>query len=217
MGTRHWPLFDLRIRTPRLELCLPTDDDLDSLIDAYQDGVHDPATMPFLVPWTDTPSPRREREALQWWWSQRANWKPEAWNLTLCCVADHQIVGVQDINAEQFAERRVVSTGSWLGLRHQGQGLGKEMRAAVLHFAFLGLGATRAETGAFDDNLPSLGVTRALGYQPNGNTVKVRRGEPATCLEFFLDREGFERIRRDDITIENLEASLPMFGLGDGP
>jgi RimJ/RimL family protein N-acetyltransferase len=214
MSDPHWPLFDVRIRTPRLELRLPRDDDLYALIDAFQSGVHDPATMPFLVPWTDTPSPRREREALQWWWSQRAGWKPEAWNLTLCCVVDDQIIGVQDIDAVDFAARRVVTTGSWLALPHQGKGIGKEMRTAVLHLAFLGLGATRAETGAFDDNQPSLAVTRALGYQPNGDMVKMRRGVPHTCLEFVMDRAGFERIRRDDITIEHLEPALPMFGLG---
>jgi hypothetical protein len=30
-----------------------------------------------------------------------------------------------------------------------------------------------------------------------------------------MDREGFERIRRDDIRIENLEPCLSMFGLAD--
>ena len=55
---------------------------------------------------------------------------------------------------------RSVATGSWLGLRHQGHGIGKEMRAAVLHFAFAGLGAIEALSGAWDDNKPSLGVER---------------------------------------------------------
>ena len=61
-----------------------------------------------------------------------------------------------------------MDTGSWLGRRFQGRGLGKEMRAAVLGFAFDGLGAEVAETSAFLDNLPSNGVSRALGYEENG-------------------------------------------------
>ncbi|HYJ67193.1 MAG TPA: hypothetical protein VEX15_05965 [Nocardioidaceae bacterium] len=45
--SRHWPLFDLRIRTPRLDLRLPTEALLDDLIDTALDGVHEPSEMPF--------------------------------------------------------------------------------------------------------------------------------------------------------------------------
>ena len=37
--TRHWPLFDLRIRSERLELRLPTDDELgelETLLEVYK-------------------------------------------------------------------------------------------------------------------------------------------------------------------------------------
>jgi len=208
-----WPLFDLRVRTPRIELRLPRDEDLYALIDAFRQGVHDPATMPFINPWTDNPSPRREREALQWWWRNRAEWRPDRWMLTLAAVVAGEVVGMQDITAERYASRRVVSTGSWLVQSVQGQGLGKEMRVAVLHLAFEGLGAVRAETGAFEDNAASLGVTRSLGYEPNGSIVAMCRDQPATCLQFAMDRSGFDRIRRDDVVIENLEPCLDMFGL----
>ena len=66
------------------------------------------------------------------------------------------MIGQQDIDADGFAVRRVVSTGSWLGRDHQGRGAGKEMRAAVLHLAFAELGAERAETAAFADNPASI-------------------------------------------------------------
>ena len=51
---------------------------------------------------------------------------------------------------------------------HHGQGIGTHMRAASLHFAFAGLGATDAISGAFDDNISSLRVSEKLGYQPDG-------------------------------------------------
>ena len=51
-----WPLFDLRIRTPRLELRLPSDDDLLALMALARSGVHDPGETPFLVPWDELPS-----------------------------------------------------------------------------------------------------------------------------------------------------------------
>ena len=42
------------------------------------------------------------------------------------------------------------------------------MRGAVLALAFDGLGAESATTEAFVDNPASAGVSRALGYRPNG-------------------------------------------------
>ena len=73
---------------------------------------------------------------------------------------------------------REVSTGSWLGQRYQGQGLGTEMRAAVLHLAFTGLGAEFATSNTFTDNAASLGVSRKLGYLPDGIQRQVIRGRP---------------------------------------
>src|SRR5688500_16798621 len=73
----YWPLNDLRVRTPHLELRVPTPDDLYVLVDLIRHGIHDPQTMPFSNPWTDMPSPQLERGALQWYWRQRAEWKVE--------------------------------------------------------------------------------------------------------------------------------------------
>jgi RimJ/RimL family protein N-acetyltransferase len=94
-------------------------------------------------------------------------------------VSEHgDLVGVQDVFAQHLTTTRTVTTGSWLVQRAQGQGIGKEMRAAVLHFAFAGLSAVEAYTDAFEDNPASLGVTRALGYEPNGTHLYNREGKP---------------------------------------
>jgi RimJ/RimL family protein N-acetyltransferase len=53
--SRHWPLFDLRITTPRLQLRLPTEELCDQLVDTILEGVHDPDRMPFSIPWTRAP------------------------------------------------------------------------------------------------------------------------------------------------------------------
>ena len=141
MPDAQWPLIDLRVRTPRLEIRLPTDADLYRLNELVDLGVHEPSAMPFTIPWTDTPPPRRHRESLKFWWSARANWSPESWDFTGAVFVDGAPVGVQGLMAKNFARLRTVETGSWLGRQHQGQGLGKEMRAAILHLAFEGLGA----------------------------------------------------------------------------
>ena len=128
-----------------------------ALVDA---GIHDPGTMPFFIPWTDAEPRRRARDAAQWMWRHRANWSPDDWTLTCGVFVDGTPVGMQDLGAEHFRAVRSVETGSWLGRAHQGQGLGREMREAILHLAFAGLGAEEALSGAFEDNVASLATSR---------------------------------------------------------
>ncbi len=216
MAHPYWPLFDLRVRTPRIELRPPTDDDLLAIVDLVRRGVHDPADMPFSNPWTDQPSPDLERGALQWAWGQRAGWKPDDWGLGMAVwllEPEPHIVGVQDLFAKNFALTRTAESGSWLGLAHQGQGIGKEMRAAILHLAFAGLGAEWALTYAWDDNPASIGVTTRLGYEPNGVEIDLRRGQPTSMRAFRMGRAQWEERRRRDIRIEGLEHCLDLFGL----
>ena len=212
MGHPYWPFFDLRVRTPRLEL-RPPDEALDvEMARLAGEGIHDADFMPFTEPWTDVPSPQLERNAVQHYWRTRAEWTPDRWALRLAVVVDGAVVGTQDLNAERFAVLRTVSTGSWLGRRHQGRGIGKEMRAAVLQLAFEGLGAVMAYSGAYDDNQASLGVSRSLGYEENGDLIAVRRGASARIINLKLPRERWQR--REDIVIEHLEPCLELFGVG---
>ncbi len=71
------------------------------------------------------------------------------------------------------------ATGSWLGRRYQGRGIGTQMRAAVLHLAFGGLGAQQAVSAAFEDNPASLRVSRKLGCRDDGIEWHLVRGRPA--------------------------------------
>jgi RimJ/RimL family protein N-acetyltransferase len=210
MAPEHWPLFGLRITTPRVELRYPSDDDLFALAAILHEGVHDPATMPFMQPWTRVEPPELERGALRHWWSLRAGTTPADWHIGFGVFVGSRPVGVQGIGAKEFAAARSVTTGSWLVQRAQGRGIGKEMRAAVLHFAFAGLGAAEAQTAAFEDNPASLGVTRALGYEPNGSSVVAREGVGVRQLAFVMTREVWESTRRDDITVTGLELCLPF-------
>ncbi len=213
--TTYWPIFGLTLTTPRLVLRPPTDDDFPGLLAAIDAGIHDPSVMPFLLAWTDKPREERERDSVQWWWRQRAEWKPDDWSLPLGVFLDGRAVGMQDMAARQYAVLRVVDTGSWLTQDVQGQGLGKEMRAAALHLAFECLGAEVAESGAFTDNASSLGVSRALGYVDNGTHRHAPRGTAVTTQYLKLTREAWLE-RRDSmppVEVSGLEPCLPMFGL----
>lgn len=188
-----WPLRGLVLRTPRLELRPDDDAGLYELAEVAHGGVHDPATMPFLTPWTDADPRYLGRGTLQHYWSSRARLAPEAWALHFLVRHGGRVLGVQTLIGEHFGVLRTVGSGSWLGRAHQGRGFGTEMRAAVLQFAFDHLGAVRANSGAFTDNPASLRVSERLGYRPNGTRTHLRRGEPATEILLRLDPTHFLR------------------------
>ena len=213
MATKHWPLFDLRLTTERLILRPITDDDFDALVEAIDAGVHDAGQSPFLFQWADVEPVQRARNAVQFWWGCRASWTPAGWALGFGVWLDGRFVGVQEIEAKQFRVLREVSTGSWLTQSVQGQGIGKEMRAAILSFAFGSLGADVARTAAFAENASSQGVTRHIGYRENGRDRHVNRGEAAELIRFTISRAEFEARAFPTVTVENLEPCLPMFGL----
>jgi RimJ/RimL family protein N-acetyltransferase len=193
MENVYWPLFDLRIRTSRLEIRLPNDEHLVELARLAAKGVHDPATMPFLFPWTDEPSPLLEQGMLKWGWRHRAEWTPNNWNFNGAVFVGSEVVGVQSLMATDFATLRAVKSGSWLGLEHQGHGLGREMRTAILSFAFEQLDAREAHSGGFVDNESSLRVSGALGYEEIGRRTTLRRGVPAELLELKLDKANWNQ------------------------
>ena len=210
-----WPLFGLAVRTPRLELRYPTDEDLLTLAELATDIEQRGGIQPFSVPWHRGPADEVRRRLLQYHWARRGDWSPEAWRLELVTVVDGAVVGTQGVHpVGRLAVSRTVATGSWLGRAHQGQGIGTEMREAVLHLAFAGFGVLRAETGAIEGNEPSLGVTRKLGYLPNGDGVGIDGEERRRELRFALERADWEARRRDDIEVVGLEPCLPLLGLG---
>jgi len=88
---------------------------------------------------------------------------------------------------------------AWLGPDARGRGLGKEMRQAVLHLAFEGLGAREARSAAFVDNHASNRVSEAVGYTPNGVCWETRRGDAAELRRRRLTHERWSQRRRDDI------------------
>lgn len=189
-----WPLFGLRLATPRLELRLVRDEDLPGIVDAVLAGIHDPARMPFSVPWTDAPRHTLVRETLRHTWRMRANIRPESWDLGFVVCRNSVPIGMQDLNARDFSVTRTVGTGSWLSQPHQGQGYGKEMRSAVLAFAFDHLGAEVAESDAAVWNESSLGVSRSLGYVANGvRRVVARPGEVMEQQQVRLEAKRFLR------------------------
>jgi RimJ/RimL family protein N-acetyltransferase len=209
------------IRTPRLELRAAREADIIGLLELADRGVHDPETMPFLVPWTDTPTRQRHFDSMRYYLSQWANWSLDSWSMNFATYADGELVGTQGISADAFGQRRCITSGSWIGIDHQGEGYGKEQRVAALTFAFDGLGALVAETEAFWDNGPSNSVTRWLRYEPNGEGIALRRAGADRVLRYRLTRSRWEQRRRRgdlaEVEIEGLDAAIGFFRGSDVP
>jgi RimJ/RimL family protein N-acetyltransferase len=209
----HFPLVGLRLKTPRLELRLPSPEELAALGELAAEGVHDPDVMPFLIPWTDRPPAEVARSVILHHWSQLGAWTPQEWSLNLAVFHAGVPIGFQGVEAHDLAITREVATGSWLGRRHHGQGFGTEMRAAVLHLAFAGLDVEEATSVAFMDNHASRAVSRKLGYASDGTERRVVRGALAFDDRQRLTRAAWERHRTVPVTIEGLEPCLPLLGL----
>jgi RimJ/RimL family protein N-acetyltransferase len=199
-----WPPFGLTLTTPRLTLRPVLDEDIPVAVHAALSGIHEPGRSPFSTPWAETPAQELGPNMAQWYWRCRANMSPQEWTLLLGIWHEGDFLGCQDVAAKDFATVRTVSTGSWLRRDIQGQGFGREMRAAVALYAFDWLGADAAESEAATWNQQSLGVSRSLGYQLNGITraswggkaqeVQIVRLTPATFNrpDWQLHVEGHE-------------------------
>jgi len=210
-----WPLFDLRVRTPRLELRYVDDEMAAELAVLAAHGIHDPEFMPFAMPWSTEPSPALERNTMQFYWRCRAELSPTDWNINLATIMDRKVVGTTALIAKDFPILRQFETGSWLGRAFQGHGIGKEMRIATLQLGFLGLAGDTATTSAWEDNAPSLGVTNSLGYSRASTRRSVRQARASTMHHFEMSRADFTaRVQRTDIELGGVEACLPFLGLG---
>ena len=125
---------------------------------------------------------------------------------------DGRPIGAQSLNATDFAIHRTVDTGSWLGRDFQGRGLGKEMRAAILGFAFDGLHARVATSGAFLDNAASNAVSRSLGYAEDGRASLAPQGIAREIQRFRMSEDAWRSRPRPSVTIEGLDACRDQFG-----
>lgn len=210
--TEYWPVFGLRLATPRLTLAPLRDDDLVETIDVILGGIHSADRMPFAMPWTDAPREELISNTLRYYWTSRGASTPESWQLPFVVRRAGAVVGLQDLSSNNFAVTRTVETGSWLGAAHQGDGIGTEMRSAVLQFAFDHLKAQRADSAAFLDKPASLRVSAKLGYLTDGTVVVQRRpGERAIDQRLTLDNEHFVRPGWD-VQVRGLPACQAFFG-----
>jgi RimJ/RimL family protein N-acetyltransferase len=215
MTYRYWPLFDLVLVSPDLTLRPMAEADLAEIADLLPDDwEQDPAAQTY-----DVGDPRTNRGivAHQHYWACYGTWRPQDWRLNFTVRAADRIVGVQELKGRDFPVLRTVDSSSFLVPAARGRGYGQQMRRAVLALAFGPLRARAAVTSAWQDNHASLGVSRALGYQPNGESLHPR-GDRADVLVHLrlLRADWLASGAPDQVQITGFEPCRPLFGLPAG-
>jgi RimJ/RimL family protein N-acetyltransferase len=211
MTMTDWPLFGLRLQCRGVTLRPVREDDLPQLA-ALQpnDYEHDPRAE--LWPELDWRQNRR-RLACQGYWRSLGTWSPSSWSLDFAVESDGVLVGRQSLEAENFPVLRTVDSGSWLARPARGHGTGVAMRMAVLGLAFGPLGAVAAVSSARSDNAASLGVSRRVGYQPNGVSLTDSGTGPAELAHVRLLAANWRASgHQDEVTVAGFEPCRPWFG-----
>ena len=187
------PPFGLVLRAGALTLRPLADADLPEYAALLRRPIFEDPESPAMFWWYQEQPEVRVRNALSFQWRLRSGISPEEWTLPLGIWAGGRLIGCQDLSAVRFAERRTVTSGSWLTLDAHGKGYGTLMRQAMLVLAFDHLGARRAESSAAVGNDASFGVSRACGYAEDGTRMSTLPGRVVLEQRFLVTPETFRR------------------------
>jgi len=212
MSNRYWPMFDIQLSTPELELRHLTEADLASLSNVIPD---DAEQNPSSTTYAGLDGRQNAGEVVpQDYWRARGSWRPESWALSFGVFRDGDLLGYQGLEGDDFVKLRTVDSSSFLAAPVRGRGWGKQMRAAVLALAFGPLGARFAITSAWSDNHASLGASRRLGYVDNGITVQRRDGQAGEMVHLRLSRETWMASGwPEQVVVSGMDECLAFFGL----
>ncbi|MDQ3112589.1 MAG: GNAT family N-acetyltransferase [Actinomycetota bacterium] len=213
MDPTYWPFFGLRLATADLELLPTTEDDVGPLAGLVPDDLEiDPRATRY--PAIDDERVQRGIVVHQEYWRAYGTWRLESWRLQFTVWHGGERIGVQALEGDDFRELRTVDTFSWLVAEARGRGLGRQMRVAVLALAFGPMDAEAAITSAWHDNHPSLGVSRALGYQPNGESRHAHGDRVDRMVHLRLVRADWLASGRGaDVIIDGFDPCRPLLGL----
>ncbi|MFT4296599.1 MAG: GNAT family protein [Micropruina sp.] len=206
-----YPVLGLRIVAGPIELSGMDDDTLIALANLAVGGIHGEDEMPFAAPWTRTPPERFQLQYLQHHWGVRSRFAPAAWDLDLAVRYEGELVGSQGVMTRDFLATRTGETGSWLGRRFQGRGIGTLMRQTFCAFLFDHLGFDEITSSAFADNPASNQVSRKVGYRPNGVGRKARDDTWVTSNEYLLTPDAL--VRGPGLSVTGVEPVRRLIGL----
>lgn len=193
---KSFPIYSLRVITPRLTLRVARLEELDQLATSSKDNVLIEETKHFFdVDWTSLDSPEYEQNFFCHNLYNLSQWKKDDWTLNLTIFYKHIPIGSISIKGDDFSNRKELATGSWILKNYRGRGLGSEARAGALAFGFNKLEAETFVSDAHKDNIKSERVSSSLGYKQNGLRTAH---EPLDLKRYLLIKEDWV----DDTLVE---------------
>ena len=206
----EWPLFDLRLSIKRVALRPVTDADLPAITALFPEDVEQDSGWEHFVGLSSQRN--RQRLLVQRTWHHRGSWSPSSWCLDLAVEVSGELVGLQTLEADDFAKLRTVDSSSWLAVHARGRGTAVGMRTAILGLAFDRLGAVAAVSSARVDNAPSLAVSRRLGYIENGVSLTDSPTGVVELQHLRLTRESWVA---HPVKVTGLDPCLAWFGVSN--
>ena len=161
------PLYDIRLRTPRLELRLGMPDEIDALGRLAQQGIHPPEEMPFAVAWSDRiGEPTFPDEFRGYHAGLLTAWRPDAWRIDFLVWEHGSLVGAQGISGtdSRASEPSRRAHGGAQPTR-DGESAPRCAPPRRSRWIFRGLGAVAATSGWLEGNASSARVSEKLGYR----------------------------------------------------
>ena len=157
-------MLPVTLRTARLVLSVPTEDDIDPITEGAQD--------PEVPRWTTLPSPYARADAADFV-TKAAEWWDAETELTWAIHADRRWVGMLGLHRVERGESAEI--GYWVAAPARGRGYLTEAARAVIDFAFdpEALDLKRVAWRAVVGNVASARTARTLGFRYEG---LVRQG-----------------------------------------
>lgn len=207
--------LNVAVRTPLVELRAATDDHLEELAPLVAAGKATAEPPPWDDPssFYETDPVLRVDRWMQAIWRGRGTVREDRWRLYFVAYVGDEPVGQQDLTGHDFNDFGMVESTSWVSADRRGEGLGGEMRAAILHLAFEGLEAREAHSEGAVDNAGSNIISERLGYQRNGVDWATHQGKPVLGQRWRLTREDWLPRRRRDIELAGVTECRRALGI----
>jgi RimJ/RimL family protein N-acetyltransferase len=210
-----WPFFDLKLHLGAVDLAIPTDDVVLQLAELAEEPIVPAGKeewLPFLAN-RATDRNERLRRVMQFHWSTRANHSIDSWQLAFGIYFRGRPQGTISLYSEQFTNRRIVRTGSWIVQHAQGAGLGTTARSMLIEMSMRLLEAKYVESRYVETNAASARVSEKLGYEPNGYHIDDRLNPAPIIRNVILTRDRWKDVRPaqlDKLHIEGFDACKPL-------
>lgn len=171
-----WPASGIIHTEENVTLAWIDDGLLGELAGLAAEGIFSQPYPSYAFPWAKGDAETIRRNVVEYQRGVRTTCGPEEWRLECAVIVDKQPAGVVGIGASEWRTRKAAVSGSWLGRRYQGRGIGFTAARGLLRVYFDELGGDEARRVVYPENVASLRVGEKLAYvREEGNVFLLTK------------------------------------------